>query len=501
MEKTNITFPAVFKKLQGKGAGLYAITAMLDDKRQTRILSKEDVQKYFSLDKEGKKDFALELADKYLVKDPGKERIAEAKENFEKAMDEHLEQNAAQPLEVTLARHDVSLGNLFRDAEGKYYTDSGIEQDMSKPVHLYRLSPATDPYGEPDVLVDNIKVLNPPSYRETRMQQHSFDYMMLDRLRGDIEAYLNKPGDCRYQNKSQIWGQDTEVLVKEMRKLWDKIPADIKPEWLTEEKLKGYETAVTDEKNVSKKAMDEHLEQDVESQLRDLVDVINSDRALPFNNNKEIVIDSKSFRAFKADEYAPVIADSIELYETLYDAADRENPVTIDSLTNEQAAMVYPLIIETLKARQERNANDNDIVKNIVVDIEYKYRGEKYNNVSLSLCDEDDEEISIDRGQLYEDGVYHSAATLDKDVIDFKISCPEGTEILDIFGESRSTEDAILISNIRVQYQSGKVEVQEVNGDIILRDNSQNEDLPEEEDIDEEEEEDEEEDVHRGFHR
>lgn len=250
-DKIYITFPAVFKKSQGKGAGLYAVTAMINDKRQTRVLSKEDVQKYFSLDKEGKQNFAFELADKYLVKDPGKERIAEAKENFEKAMDEHLEQESAQLLEVTLARHDVSLGNLFRDAEGKYYTDSGIEQDMSKPVHLYRLSPATDPYGEPDVLVDNIKVLNPPSYRETRMQQHSFDYMMLDRLRGDIEAYLNKPGDCRFQNKSQIWGQDTEVLVKEMRKLWDKIPADIKPEWLTEEKLKDYETAVTNEKNVS----------------------------------------------------------------------------------------------------------------------------------------------------------------------------------------------------------------------------------------------------------
>lgn len=250
-QQPKVTFPAVFKKSQGKGAGLYAITAILDDKRQTRILSKEDVQKYFSLDKEGKQNFAFELADKYLVKDPGKERIAEAKENFEKAMDEHLEQQGTQPLEVTLVRHDVSLGNFFKDAEGKYYTDSGIEQDMSKPVHLYRLSPATDPYGEPDVLVDNIKVLNPPSYRETRMQQHSFDYMMLDRLRGDIEAYLNKPGDCRYQNKSQIWGQDTEVLVKEMRKLWDKIPADIKPEWLTEEKLKDYETAVTNENNVS----------------------------------------------------------------------------------------------------------------------------------------------------------------------------------------------------------------------------------------------------------
>lgn len=251
-----VTFPAVFKKSQGKGAGLYAITAMLDDKRQTRILPKEDVQKYFSLDKEGKQNFAFELADKYLVKDPGKERIAEAKENFEKAMDEHLEQQgkkepAAESISVTLVGEHRMEGNLFKDEKGRYYVDCNNNLDMHNPVTLYRLSPSNDPDGEPNYPVENIKVLNPPSEREERMKAFEFEYMLLDRLRGDIEAYLNKPGDCRYQNKSQIWGQDTEVLVKEMRKLWDKIPADIKPEWLTEEKLKGYETAVTDEKNVS----------------------------------------------------------------------------------------------------------------------------------------------------------------------------------------------------------------------------------------------------------
>ena len=254
--KINISFPAVFKKSQGKGAGLYAVTAILDDKRQTRILSKEDVQKYFSLDKEGKQNFAFELADKYLVKDPGKERIAEAKENFEKAMDEHLEQQgkkelAAESISVTLVGEHRMEGNLFKDEKGRYYVDCNNNLDMHNPVTLYRLSPATDPDGEPDVLIENIKVLNPLSEREARMKQYSFDYMMLDRLRGDMEAYLNKPGDCRYHNKADIWGKDPELLVTEMRNLWNKIPADIKPEWLTEEKLKGYETAVSNEDKVS----------------------------------------------------------------------------------------------------------------------------------------------------------------------------------------------------------------------------------------------------------
>ncbi len=249
----NISFASVFKKTQGKGVGLYAVTAIIDGQRKTNILSKGDVQKYFSLDKEGKKDFALELADKYLVKVPGKDRIAEAKENFEKAMDEHLVQQgkkepAAESISVTLVGQHRMEGNLFKDEKGRYYVDCNSELDMKKPVTLYRLSPANDPEGEPGIAVSNIKVTNPPSEREERMKAFEFDYMMLGRLRGDIEAYFNDPCDSRYHNKSFIWGENPEALVKEMRKHWDNIPSDIKPEWLTEDQLKGYEKAVNGEK-------------------------------------------------------------------------------------------------------------------------------------------------------------------------------------------------------------------------------------------------------------
>ena len=58
---------SVFKKTQGRNVGLYAVTALVDGQRHTRTLSKEDIQTYFTLDKEGKKSFAAELAKKYLT--------------------------------------------------------------------------------------------------------------------------------------------------------------------------------------------------------------------------------------------------------------------------------------------------------------------------------------------------------------------------------------------------------------------------------------------------
>ena len=245
-DKIYITFPAVFKKSQGKGAGLYAVTAMINDKRQTRVLSKEDVQKYFSLDKEGKQNFAFELADKYLVKDPGKERIAEAKENFEKAMNEHLEQQgkkepAAESISVTLVGEHRMEGNLFKDEKGRYYVDCNSELDMKKPVTLYRLSPANDPDGEPNYPVENIKVLNPPSEREERMKAFEFEYMLLGRLKSDVGCFFN-PDSFYYHDEKNIWGTTIESHIEKMKELWDKIPEDLKPEWLSKEDIDSYES-------------------------------------------------------------------------------------------------------------------------------------------------------------------------------------------------------------------------------------------------------------------
>lgn len=72
--------------------------------------------------------------------------------------------------------------------------------------------------------------------------------MMLSRLRGECIAYFGNTGDegkdgmdCRYRNEQFIWGKDIKVLVAEIKRLWEQIPADIKPEWLTWEQITEYE--------------------------------------------------------------------------------------------------------------------------------------------------------------------------------------------------------------------------------------------------------------------
>ena len=50
--------------------------------------------------------------------------------------------------------------------------------------------------------------------------------------------------DCRYHNANNIWGATIESHIKGLREYWDKIPADIKPEWCSEEEIKEYENKI-----------------------------------------------------------------------------------------------------------------------------------------------------------------------------------------------------------------------------------------------------------------
>ena len=60
---------AVFKKTQGKNAGLYAISAIVNGQRSTRILSKDDLNAYYSKSADGKRKAELDqLVAKYFGK-------------------------------------------------------------------------------------------------------------------------------------------------------------------------------------------------------------------------------------------------------------------------------------------------------------------------------------------------------------------------------------------------------------------------------------------------
>ena len=134
-----------------------------------------------------------------------------------------------------------SFGNMaYKDENGRFYLDIDMINGKN-PKTLYRCSPSDDMDGEPDCpLRVMFEILNPFTDMELRMQKFNFEYSMLSRLKDECEAFVGKTGceqkdkwDCRYRNVHNIWGDTIENHIAEMKRLYDMIPEDIKPEWCT----------------------------------------------------------------------------------------------------------------------------------------------------------------------------------------------------------------------------------------------------------------------------
>ena len=128
---------------------------------------------------------------------------------------------------------------------GKFYLD--LNYGISETLDLHTCSPSDDMDGEPDSpLKRPYEIVNPITEREKREKQYKFQYMMLSRLQSDCVGFFGRDDDesshmdCRYHNEHFIWGKDIRKLVSEMKRLWDEIPEDLKPEWLTREEVEGF---------------------------------------------------------------------------------------------------------------------------------------------------------------------------------------------------------------------------------------------------------------------
>lgn len=84
---------------------------------------------------------------------------------------------------------------------------------------------------------------------------HKFDYQMLSRLKSDCDYYLGKGN----RSVEHLYYKDEQEQINEMKKLYNKLPKEGKPEWLTYEELLDYE-----EKMVKAKSLDEKLEEKAE---------------------------------------------------------------------------------------------------------------------------------------------------------------------------------------------------------------------------------------------
>lgn len=66
-------------------------------------------------------------------------------------------------------------------------------------------------------------------------------YNMLSRLQSDCDYFLGHGN----RHTGALWAGDVAGQIAEMRKLWNSLPSDGKPEWLTWEQIDAYEAQMT----------------------------------------------------------------------------------------------------------------------------------------------------------------------------------------------------------------------------------------------------------------
>lgn len=138
-------------------------------------------------------------------------------------------------LELTRVGQHWMDGGLYKDNDGKFYVDCHHEPTNNEVSTVYILSPSKEPDGEPNYPIECvIKILNPKTEKELEEEKYKFDYMMLSRMQMD----------CKYYDKNSFGrahASTPEQYIAEMKRLWNKFPEDLKPEWISWEDILEYE--------------------------------------------------------------------------------------------------------------------------------------------------------------------------------------------------------------------------------------------------------------------
>ncbi|KAB7891451.1 LPD11 domain-containing protein [Poseidonibacter ostreae] len=77
-------------------------------------------------------------------------------------------------------------------------------------------------------------------------QDTQFNYMMLSRLQSDCEYFLGNGNGC----EKHLWAGNVTEQIEEMIKLFNQL--NEKPEWLTLEDIKTYESKMINKKEETK---------------------------------------------------------------------------------------------------------------------------------------------------------------------------------------------------------------------------------------------------------
>jgi hypothetical protein len=111
-----------------------------------------------------------------------------------------------------------------------------IAHDKGEPLYTSSFAAATEmaaEYGKGTQVLD----LARGDHLKPENKENTFTYQMLGRLQSDCEYFLGHGN----RNEKRLHQGNVDDQIKEMKKLWNSLPKDKKPDWLSMDDINSYE--------------------------------------------------------------------------------------------------------------------------------------------------------------------------------------------------------------------------------------------------------------------
>lgn len=228
-----------------------------------------------------------EIADKLGVKDNAPESIVtEEKENNEKT-------------KLTYKYTDNGQ-YYYEDEKGRLYVDMS---DVKDKTDLYR---CVGDYDEPShsVNAEDFELINNPKNDENyeRNKKYEYTYMLLSRLVMDCKYYLGNGN--RFDG--HLWAGSVDKQIAKMKELWNTLPEDMKPEWLSMEDIENYEKEMKSEKKTEAEETSDNISFELNT---DLLPILNMSQ---YNLADDIDISREELNNVMSDLGKPIIEKVIK---------------------------------------------------------------------------------------------------------------------------------------------------------------------------------------------
>jgi len=195
-----------------------------------------NIDKYPNYSKKNVEQIISELENKVAQKTKSAyqsvKKVADSKKAKEAKPKKEVKVSAAMKKEMKRHTQGRSKSNLARDAKrsalkgGKRISANGNVYYEYRPNH---------------------SDINPRTRLEKggSVEGDKFTYMMLGRLQSDNDYYLGNGN----RSANNLWAGNVDAQIKEMKRLWNSLPENGKPEWLSMEDIKEYEKEMTSDKS------------------------------------------------------------------------------------------------------------------------------------------------------------------------------------------------------------------------------------------------------------